>query len=160
MLKQGQGECKHYNELSKIISTLVECILKHSVAILAPFVECTSLLRSMERRRPDAPSYARMDTFARGMIWGMCIAGCTRDQILDCAVKTDGTQPSVRAVDDVIAKKRDEQKWRGEDKPHSGRPKALSDEQIKKLVDLVFEERGQAKVTVKYCQMKLRFHVK
>jgi len=39
----------------------------------------------------------------------------------------------------------------------SGRPQSLSEEQMKLVVDLVFEERGRAKVTVKYCKQMLRF---
>ena len=107
----------------------------------------------MKRKRPDAPSYARVGTFARGVIWGMCLAGCTREQILECAEKADGVAPSACAGDDVSAKKRKDPEWLGEATTRSGRPKILSEDQLQKLVGLVFKERGTAKVTVKYCKI-------
>ena len=39
------------------------------------------------------PSYSRLDAFARGMIWGMHVAGVPRDEMLKHAAKKDGTAP-------------------------------------------------------------------
>ena len=52
-------------------------------------------------------SLARLDAFTRGQIWGMRQAGASRDQIADAMHKKDGTKPSLRAVDGVLAKKRE-----------------------------------------------------
>ena len=89
-------------------------------------------------------------------IWGMSLAGAPHDQIIDAVRKKDGTCPSLRAVGDILSRKRDHPEWCGED-THSGRPKALTDAQREQLVDLVFAERGKGKVTVKFCKKRLRF---
>ena len=101
-------------------------------------------------------SYARLDVWSRGVIWGMHMAGASREQICDSVWKKDGTPPTVRAVDDVIARKREQPEWRGEE-IHSGRPKTLTDANQKQLVDLVFAKRGRAKVMVNLCRKRLRF---
>ena len=62
-----------------------------------------------------------------------------------------------RAVDRVIAHKKQYPDWRGGDSRAGGRPPAISDAQKKELVDLVFRERGSAVVTTKYCKRKLPF---
>ena len=82
--------------------------------------------------------------------------GATREQMCECCLKKDGTPPTVRAVDDVISRKKAEPEWRGEE-VHTGRPKVLTADQQQELVDLVFAERGKAKVTVKFCRKRLRF---
>ena len=109
-----------------------------------------------KRKRDQGATYSRMDVWARGMIWGMSLMGASRDQICEAVLKRDGTAPTVRAVDDVIARKRAEPEWRGEE-VHSGRPKVLTAAQQQRLVDLVFAERGKAKVTVNFCRRRLRF---
>ena len=109
-----------------------------------------------KRKGSKGASYARLDVWARGAIWGMSLAGAPHDQIIDAVRKTDGTCPSLRAVGDILARKREHPEWRGED-THSGRPKILTDAQREQLVDLVFAERGKAKVTVKFCKKRLRF---
>ena len=109
-----------------------------------------------KRKRGSSPSYARLDAFTRGVIWGLALVGTPREQMRKLVVKPDGTAPSPSAIDDVIAKKKEHPEWHGEEE-HSGRPKSLSAAQQKQLVDLVFAERGRSKVTVKFCKMRLRF---
>ena len=109
-----------------------------------------------KRSRDDVATYSRMDVWTRGVIWGMSLMGASREQICESVLKRDGAAPTVRAVDDVIAKKKAEPEWRGEE-VHSGRPKILTASQQQQLVDLVFAERGRAKVTIKYCRKRLRF---
>ena len=109
-----------------------------------------------KRSRDDVATYSRMDVWTRGVIWGMSLMGASREQFCESVLKRDGTAPTVRVVDDVIAKKKAEPEWRGEE-VHSGRPKILTASQQQQLVGLVFAERGRAKVTVKYCRKRLRF---
>ncbi len=71
--------------------------------------------------------------------------------------KKDGTNPTLKSVDEVLAKKADNPEWRGEDSSAGGRPRSLTRQQAKELVDLVFKERGSAKVTVPYCRKWLPF---
>ena len=51
-------------------------------------------------------SGARLDAFARGQIWGMRQAGAKREAIAGAVRKKDGTKPTLRAVDGVLAKKK------------------------------------------------------
>ena len=111
----------------------------------------------MKRKRQAEPSFARLDVWARGEIWGLHSAGIKREEICTRVVKVDGTPPSLNAVDMVIAHKADNPQWRGAVGQSSGRPQSLSEAQKKLVLGLVFEERGRAKVTVKYCKQMLRF---
>ena len=78
-----------------------------------------------KRKRDQGATYSRMDVWARGMIWGLSLMCASRDQICEAVLKRDGTAPTVRAVDDVIAKKKAEPEWRGEE-VHSGRPQIFN----------------------------------
>ena len=103
------------------------------------------------------PTTARLDVFARGTVCGMRAAGATREEIAATVVKKDGSRPSLRAVDAVLAKKRAQPQWQGEGSAAGGRPPALSRSESAQLFDLVFRERGKAKVTVPYCRRRLPF---
>ena len=103
--------------------------------------------RTMKRKRR---SHARLDPFSRGVIWGMHLAKAPREEILQHVVKTDGTVPSMQAVDQVIKHKKDHPDWRGQGSKLVGRPSALTEAQRKSVVSFVFKKRGSAKVTVKY----------
>ena len=63
----------------------------------------------------------------------------------------------MRAVDGVLAKKRELPNWQGEDSSAGGRPRLLTPTQAQQLLQLVFAERGKPKVTVSYCRKKLPF---
>jgi hypothetical protein len=71
--------------------------------------------------------------------------------------KKDGTAVGLKAVDTVIAHKKEFPDWRGADSSAGGRPSAISEAQKQDLVDVVFAEKGRAVVTVKYCKRKLPF---
>ena len=102
-------------------------------------------------------THARLDTFARGMIWGMHLAGAPREDILQEVSKKDGTLATLSAVDKVIATMKANPEWRGQDSSAGGRPGKLTAKQKKDLRDLVFKERGKAKVSIPYCKRRLRF---
>ena len=102
-------------------------------------------------------SLSRLDPFTRGQIVGLRQAGLKRDAIAKRVKKRDGASPSVRAVDAVLAKKSSSPSWHGEDSSAGGRPRSLTPAQTKRLVKLVFDERGGAKVTVPYCRKRLPF---
>ena len=120
----------------------------------------SSCLPPATRTRPplcmaSARTFARLDAFARGAIWGMHCAGSARDEIVDTVTKKDGSAPSLKAVDETIAHKTEDPEWRGEDSAAGGRPQELSAGDKKDLVRLVFRERAKAVVTIKYCQKRL-----
>eukprot|EP00974_Lingulodinium_polyedra_P100733 9758036-Lingulodinium_polyedra.AAC.1 len=61
------------------------------------------------KRQVQAPaSYARLDVWARGVIWGMSLAGAPLGRICESVTKTDGTAPSIRAVTGIIARKKED----------------------------------------------------
>ena len=102
-------------------------------------------------------SMARLDPFTRGTIVGSRAAGVTRDDIVQRVRKKDGKRPTLRAVDGVLARHREEPAWRGEDSRAGGRPPLLTAKERKLLLNLVLAERGKAKVTVPYCRRRLPF---
>ena len=110
-----------------------------------------------KRKRDGTRSFARLDAFSRGVIWGLHLAKSTREDMCKYALKEDGTSPSQRAVDEVIAHKTAHPEWRGTDSRAGGRPCSPTDKQKQTLVDLVFAERGKAKVTIPYCKKRLLF---
>ena len=71
--------------------------------------------------------------------------------------KKDGTKPTLRAVDGVLAKKKRQPQWQGDDSSAGGRPRSLTLSQAQQLLQLVFKERGKARVTVSYCRWRLPF---
>ena len=103
------------------------------------------------------PSAARLDAFARGAICALRAAGAKREDIARRVRKKDGTRPTLRSVDAVLAKHCADPHWRGEASRAGGRPRLLTPGERQQLLELVFEERGKAKVTVPYCRRCLPF---
>ena len=108
-------------------------------------------------KRRRAPTTARLDAFARGEIWGLHCAGVPVLQIAGQVIKKDGTCVGSRAVDKVIARKKQFPAWRGTDSSAGGRPSAITAAQKRELVQLVFRQRGREVVTVKYCKIRLPY---
>jgi transposase len=114
--------------------------------------------RGAVKKDVKTKSHARLDAFARGMIWGMHLAKTPRVEIARLVTKTDGTNPVVHAVDLVIARMKADSEWRGEtDSSAAGRPASLTELHKKQLADLVFRERGKARVTIPLCKKRLPF---
>ena len=103
----------------------------------------------------NKPSYSRLSPFARGQICAFRKAGWKRGQICKTIKKKDGIHPCLRAVAAVLRMHAVEPNWEGKDSEAGGRPRALTAKQAKELVDLVFVERGTAKVTIPYCRRRL-----
>jgi transposase len=106
--------------------------------------------------RAGSTSWARLNIFNKGVVWGMHVAGLERSDMAAHVQKTDGSKPALHAIDDVVAKKTADPKWEGET-THTGRPRELNVKEEKALVKLVFKMRGKTKVTIPYCQKKLLF---
>ena len=75
---------------------------------------------------------ARLDAFSRGAICALAENGFERTEIQKQVFKKDGTNPHIRAVDGVLAKKREDPNWRGLDSQAGGRPRALTQVQPKR----------------------------
>ena len=54
------------------------------------------------KRMPKVNSPARLDVWARGMIWGMHIGRVRREEMLEHLKKKDGTCPQINAIDKVL----------------------------------------------------------
>ena len=111
----------------------------------------------MPKRKRSQPTSARLNVFSRGVVWGAHSAGMPREEIRTLVKKKDGTHPTLEAIDNIIATKNKDPEWIGSESSAGGRPSALSDQQKKRLVALVFRERGKAVVTTKYCKQVLPY---
>ena len=85
------------------------------------------------------------------------MAGADRGEIQDEVAKQDGAPATPNLISRVIAKKTACPDWEGAEAPKTGRSQALTEDQTQQVVDLVFAERGKARVTVPYCKKKLKF---
>ena len=59
---------------------------------------------SREAERMVARSHARLSAFARGVVWGLHVAGWKQSAITKAVRKTDGLVPSDRSVSDAISR--------------------------------------------------------
>ena len=112
--------------------------------------------RQIKKTTRAGASYARLDKWSRGVIWGLHLGKVPRADIAALVDKIDGTKPKLHSIDMVIAKKKADPVWRGES-GGGGRPETLTQVQKAHLVKLVFQERGKAVVTSTYCKSKLPF---
>ena len=99
-----------------------------------------------------------MSAFARGVVWGLYMAGWTGKAIAAKVRKKDGTLPPRQAVWAAIAggKKKRARVWRGEQKSKAGRPRKTTKGLMKKIRNLVFRHRGSAVVTVAFIKKRIR----
>ena len=98
-----------------------------------------------------------LDPFAKGEVLGLARAGTPSRDNAASVLKSDGTHPSQRAVQQVIAAEEDIRRRDGERAPGTGRGRALTDKQRAAIVALVFKERGSATVTAAFCRQRLPF---
>ena len=75
------------------------------------------------------PSFARLSPLAKGRIIGMREVGTERKAIAKKVQKKDGKFPSMKAVDNVLERFKEQPDWDGlEDRQEGGRPRDLSEE--------------------------------
>ena len=101
-------------------------------------------------------TFARINVFNRGLIVAHSEHGLTAKQICKRVVKKDGKRPKPRAVQKTICKKRLNPEWQGENAPGGpGRKPSITPEHAKALEKLIFQERGKAYCTMRYCKQRL-----
>ena len=83
-------------------------------------------------------------------------AGSSRDNIVKKVKKKDGSALGKRAVDLLIARKKRDPSWRGEDSKAGGRPPELTDEEKAAIVKLVEAKKAKAIVTINYCKRMIK----
>ena len=109
-----------------------------------------------------AQSRLHFSVFVRGVIYGMFVAGYTYREIAAEVEKTDGTNPCYQSVADCIdvAGKNGGMQWDGEAVARSlrgvGRPRETTSALDKKIIKLVFKNRGRALVTVNYIKKVIK----
>ena len=128
-----------------------------SVALLRVLCDADALLPSAMPRRPLKRTFARMDAHARGIVIGAAAAGMPQKDIAKLVQKTDKSRPTVRAVQSVLAKHREDPTWRGQEAEGRGAKPKLTAKEKKRLESLVFKERASAKVTIPFCRKRLPF---
>ena len=101
-------------------------------------------------------SFARFTPFWRGRIVGQAEAGEPRKNIRKNIRKKDGSCAGMRAIDALIAHGKDK-KYDGEDSKAGGRPRELTEQEEALLKKLIIDEVGLARVTIQYCQKRLKF---
>ena len=75
------------------------------------------------RTKRFAPmTFARLDSFTRGQIHGLRQGEMSREEIRNKVTKKDGKRPTLRTIDNVLGKMRNNPEWRGEDSRAGGRP--------------------------------------
>ena len=101
-------------------------------------------------------SFARFTPFWRGRIIRQAEAGEPRKNIRKNIRKKDGSCAGMRAIDALIAHGKDK-KYDGEDSKARGRPRELTEQEEASLKKLIIDEVGLARVTIQYCQKRLKF---
>ena len=102
-------------------------------------------------------STARFSAFSRGRIIGKAEEGASRVKIRKEVLKKDGKKAGLSAIDKILAHRRSDPDWEGEDSSAGGRPQEFDAKEIKQLKDLIFTEVGQAKLTIPYLKKRLPF---
>ena len=107
-------------------------------------------------------SRVQLDAFTRGVIVGMAKAGAGPSEIAAAVQKSDGSHPSIRAVQNTVSKAAKDSTWRGQRKTGSGRTPVLSSSLLQRMTRLVFKHRGKAMVTIAFCRKAIpalrRYH--
>ena len=99
-------------------------------------------------------SVARFTPFARGRIVGKAEEGASRQRIRKEVLKKDGRRATLQAIGGVLKHARADSAWQGRDSAAGGRPQELDDGEVRKLMKVVHEEVGLAKLTIPYLKSK------
>ena len=102
-------------------------------------------------------SVARFTPFARGRIVGKAEEGASRQRIRKEVLKKDGRRATLQAIGGVLKHARADSAWQGRDSAAGGRPQELDDGEVRKLMKVVHEEVGLAKLTIPYLKKRLPF---
>ena len=105
---------------------------------------------------------ARLDPFARGAISALIEAGRERTEIQERLLKNDGSAPTIRAIDVVLATKRCDPNLRAQESRAGGSRRPLTKVQEKQLATMVAKVPGNAFVTSSFwpsCSSRLPINV-
>ena len=103
-----------------------------------------------------AKSLTRFTTFWSGRSIGQAEAGEPTQNIRKNIRKKDGSCAGMRAIDALIAHRKDK-KYGGEDSKAAGRARELMEQEETSLKELIIDEVGLARVTIQYCKKRLKF---
>ena len=117
-----------------------------------------ALAAAMVKGKNKRTSYARLTPYAKGIIFGMFLAGSGLQEIADAVVKGDGSHPCQQTVAATVARCRAEggTRWSGEvESTNRGAPRVTTAALDRKIRKVVFQHRGKAKVTVDFLRKKI-----
>lgn len=111
----------------------------------------------MGKCKAKRSAYARLSPYVKGIIFGLFLAGTTLTDIADEVTKENGDHPCVSTVESTIriCQAKGGSKWNGV--AHSsgrGPARQTTSALDRKIVKLVFRNRGRAKVTVDYIRKR------
>jgi hypothetical protein len=112
----------------------------------------------MVKGKDTRTSYARLAPYVKGVIFGLFLAGSTYQEIADTVRKPDGTHPCQQTVAATVDRCQAEggSSWDGHvQSTGRGPPRVTSKALDRRIVKLVFKNRGRAKVTVDYVMKKI-----
>ena len=112
----------------------------------------------MGKCKKNISSYARLSPYVKGIIFGLFLAGTALEDIVGAVTKDDGSHPCQQTVATVVRRCKAEggSKWDGEAQTAGrGPPRKTTTALDRKIVKLVFKNRGRAKVTVDYVMKKI-----
>ena len=124
---------------------------------LAPDAFVTMAVRKVMKVMKKETSYARLSPLAKGRIIGMREKGAERGEIAKKVKKTDGASPSIKTVDDVLARFEEDPEWDGtEDRTAGGRPRDVTEKQLEKIQNILLMEVGKHVVSAAYVKRILK----
>ena len=100
-------------------------------------------------------SHARLTPAIRNRIIGMKLVGTTREVMREKSCKTDGAMPSLRAVGGIVDHFAADPDWDGGDSSAGGRPRLLTPQQEKSILEILQRDVWKFVVTARYLKKKL-----
>ena len=100
--------------------------------------------RKVHKQTLKTPSYARLTPLAKGRIIGLREKGAGRKEIASKVLKKDGSQSSLKTIDNVLSRFADDPEWDGcEDRTAGGRPRVLTAQQEARIKDILRKDVGR-----------------
>lgn len=112
----------------------------------------------MAKCRAKRASYARLTPYLKGVIFGLFLAGTALQDISDAVTKEDGHHPCQQTVSATIRRCQAEGGTKSSGAAQTsdrGPPRKTTTTLDRKIVKLVFKNRGRTKVTVDFVMKKI-----
>ena len=101
-------------------------------------------------------SFARLTAAMRNRIFGMKLADAPREEMREKVRKTDGSKPSLRSIQNLLAKFEEVPDWDGCDSQAGGRPRLLTAAQEKAIKKILDRDVGKYCVSARHVKKKIK----